>query len=288
MKLTCLTTLAIAVACSAIIAQDERPPIGEVTARHEDQILGIDGVLRISIGGADKDLRVVVQVETPEAKTAVLALTGEKLEGYKVFILLTPPASSTPRRSPTRTPKPKPKSKAGNTRAELGVRFPETRANPWRAAVQDCNIIRDHLELKRIRHRGDRGLFHVGCQLMKRQVLSGGGGHAYYYTKHWSDCPIRMGRIGEPEWADAFVKWVFQRGFGPVSRGSFLFPFELKGSDRLWVVQVQRDLKTRLKYIRASARWTKTPSEKPGDDWSWEAPKARYPKRTEKTGNRSK
>ena len=281
MKSISRAILVVVVACSSVLAQDERPSIEKVKKKLEAQIKEIDGVLRVSVGGVTKDLHVVVQVETPDARKAVRTVTGEKLEGYKVHILVTPPKRPSRGESKPKSKDGK-KTEVGKTQAEKGVRFPETRDNPWKAAVQDCNIIRDHLKLKRLRHKGDRGLFVKGCLLMHRQVLSGGGGHSYYYTKHWSDCPIRMGRIGEPSWADDFVQWVFRRGFGPVSRGSFLWPYELKASDRLWVVQVREDLKSRLKYIRANARWTKTPSKKPGEDWTWEVTKAKSKKKRRK------
>ena len=250
----------------AILLAVQDPTIHDVREKHEKEIKAITGVLDVSVGGLTDDLRIIIRVDSAETKDAVKKLTGEKLDGYKVYIQITAPVQSQPK-STTTTTEPLKKAKV-----EKEPQFPEDRDNVWKAAVQDCDIVRDHLGLKEVTRKNKEGKVVEPCRLVLRQVIQAGGGHSYYYTKHRADCPVRLGHVKQPDWADAYLKWVFTQGFGPVARGSFLWPFELKGSDRLWLKQVRDDLMSRLNYIREGAQWIETPDDTPGKGWTWEAP----------------
>jgi hypothetical protein len=160
---------------------------------------------------------------------------------------------------------------------------------PLKGEVTGCDIIRDYLKLKPVHHPIGNGRSLIPCQLVRRSVVGPGGGHTYVYTKHRSDCPIRLGRVSQPEWADNFVGWVFQKGFTPVMRAGFTWPNELRADDKLWDAQAKNELMTRLPYIREGAEWTYTNSQytkvttpwysgwystggSPGVGWAWRDP----------------
>ena len=162
--------------------------------------------------------------------------------------------------------------------------------NPWKASVTDCDIIRDYLKMKPMRHPiGDTMYSKTPCQLVHRSVIGAGGGHSYLFTKHRDDCSIRLGRVAQPAWADNFVAWVFQKGFTSAQRGGFLWPTELRADDKAWDRQAGKEMKTVLPYIREGAEWSNTQSGwvtvkspwfsgsvptggGPGVGWTWTQP----------------
>lgn len=245
---------------AALAAQDLT--IYETRHKFESALKAIDGVIDVSVGGVNGDLKIVIRVQTEKSRDAVSLLTANGLNGFKVHVIVSSTGNNlieVKSEEPKKEPKAKPKPKEE-------IEIPDDRnTNIWKASVTDCDIIRDHLKMKSVTRK-------FYCKLVLRQVVGAGGGHSYTYTKHRGECPIRLGRVKQPDWADGYIGWVFQKGFGPAIRGSFLWPFELRASDKLWVKQVREDLMTRLQYIREGAEWVETPSERPGVGWTWSAP----------------
>lgn len=247
----------------ALAAQETQPSIDEVIKKHQETIRKIEGVIGITAGGTSDDPRIIVQVESGEAKGAVLKQVGKELDGYKVYVLVSAPVKKDP--APAEAPPPEKKPAMPTVAKE---KIPPTE----RELLEDCDIIRDRLKMKVItHHKGGKTLFN--CAVSLRQQIGGGGGHAYAYTKHREDCPLRLGKIKEPGEMDAFLKWVFRVGFSPALRGGFLGPYELKGSDTLWFAQVKEDLTSRLPYIREGAAWVEIKDDKAGVGWKWEVRK---------------
>src|SRR5262249_42891854 len=148
---------------------------------------------------------------------------GGQASGYKFFVYVAPPPGQT-----VVAPAPAPAPPTD------GAKPPPRKAEPEKELelLEDCDIFRDHLKLKPVIRHKDK-LTIDGCKLMRRSRVGGGGGHAFWYTRHRFDCPIRTNRLSKPSQADEFTTWVFTRGFQPAKDGSFLV-FELKGSDKLW------------------------------------------------------
>lgn len=239
--------------------QEEKPSAADVAGKHEEALKKIEGVIHVSAGGKADDMRILIRVKDEVAKAAVRKAIGDTLDGYKVFVYVSSQVGNTAvSPKPVDPPQPEPPPR------------PESR--PERDSVENCDIMRDHLKLKPVTHHKDGKTF-PPCQLIRRQRVGGAGGHNFWYTRHRADCPIRAGRIGMPERSDAFTKWVFNQGFQPAERASFLGPYELRGSDRLWFDQVKDDLTSLLPYIREGAQWVKAEEEKAGVGWKWEAPK---------------
>ena len=239
-----------------LIGQESRPTAEDVLRKHRAALEKIDGVVGVSAGGTATDIRILIRVRDEEAKKKVRKIVGKTRGGHKVFIYVKAQVGSTavsPRRTTAAKKKPGP-------------------TEPEPATFEDCDIMRDYLKMKPVsRHKN--GKTYPSCSLMHRQRIGGGGGHSFWYTRHWVDCPIRTGRLKMPKNPDEFVKWVFTQGFQPATRRSFLGPVNLKGSDRLWFDQVKQDLTSLLPYIRQGARWVRIKDDKAGVGWKWEAPK---------------
>jgi len=79
----------LALALALLLAGQDAPydPIHDVFYKHEKAIRKIPGVRNLSVGGLSGRLRIVVQVDDDSARAAVLAYTGETLEGFPVSIL---------------------------------------------------------------------------------------------------------------------------------------------------------------------------------------------------------
>ncbi len=248
----------------SIRAQEEKQPtIHEVKEKLETQIGDREGVRGIQVAFIDGEARILIHVYTTRARSRYASLAKSGQEGYRVHILYVPG------RPPEKREKSSPKEEN-----RAGGSVPDDRhTNIWGASVLDCNIIRLHLDLKPKRIRKIRKP--VPCRLMKRSMVGTGGGHSFAYTKHGKTCPIRAGRVSRPKWADAFVSWVFEKGFTGVSRAGFLWPTELRASDKLWTKQSELDLLSRLPFIRTGAEWVRTEREKYGFGWEWEAPGTR-------------
>jgi hypothetical protein len=243
----------------APFAQAERQSVQEVLKEVGPTIRALEGVIDVAVGGTADEPRIMVRVSSEEAKAAVGQKIGASAGGYKLFLYVAPPPGQTVV-APPAPPAEAPKTPPRKTETEKVV---ET--------LEDCDIFRDHLKLKPVTRHKDK-LTIDGCQLMKRSRVGGGGGHAFWYTRHRFDCPIRTNRVTIPAKADEFTTWVFTRGFLPAASGSFLV-FELKGSDKLWFDGVKDDLTALLPYIREGARWVKAAKEDAGVGWSWEVRK---------------
>jgi hypothetical protein len=241
-------------------AQDQQRSIQEVLKEHGPTIRSLEGVVDVGVGGSSEEPRIVVRVSSEEAKAAVSRKIGGNVEGYKFFIYVAAaPGQTVVSPAPVDPPQKPPPSKAE----------PEKETNP--DSLEDCDIMRDHLKLKPVTRYKDKKTID-GCQLMRRSRVGGGGGHAFWYTRHRFDCPIRTNRVTKPGRSDEFTTWVFTRGFQPVQQGSFLV-FELKGSDKLWFEGVKQDLTALLPYIREGARWVSAKEEDAGEGWRWEVSK---------------
>jgi hypothetical protein len=260
----------------ALLCQSEpkAPTIYETKFKYEPALKLLDGVLDISVGGIDGKMVLIVRVNSEKSRDAVRLLSGNGLEGHQVYIQIT---SSKPKKddqpAAIQAPKSEKKKVEPDPVASDKIEIPDDRgSNFWKASVVDCDIIRSYHKLKDVTRKNSVGMIVHPCKMVLRQQVGAGGGHSYVYTKHRSECPVRLGRVAQPAWADNYIAWVFQVGFGPAMRGSFLWPYELRASDKLWVKQVREDLMTRLQYIREGAQWTRTPDDRPGVGWKWEAP----------------
>jgi hypothetical protein len=252
---------------AALLApQDEKPSIFEVVEKHRERLFAVEGVVDVTAGGTPSAPVLVVKARSAAVVPAVRRAIGAELGGVKVFVYAAPePPAAEP------APPPPPPSEPGRTEAKADERKPEPAGDP----MERCDIIRDQRKLKELTHH-ENGKTYTNCQLMRRQVIAGGGGHAFWYTKHRSACPIRRGEVPLQAAKDSFDRWVLTQGFCPAARGSFLWPTELKGSDSLWFRQVRDDLTSVLPYIRDGATWTDQPTPE-GFGWSWKAPKVPPP-----------
>ncbi|MBI3854200.1 MAG: hypothetical protein HY293_00765 [Planctomycetes bacterium] len=121
--------------------------------------------------------------------------------------------------------------------------------NFWNASVTDCDIIRDHLKMKPVTHPAGNGKSWVPCQVMQRTTIGPGGGHSFTYTNHRPDCPVRLGRVGEPAWSDNYVAWVFRSGITAPAPTNFTLP----GNSWTWAASAASDMVSRLPKIREGA-----------------------------------
>jgi len=243
----------------AFTSQDQRPSVQDVIKEVGPTIRALEGVIDVTAGGTPEEPRIMVRVASEEAKTAVREKIGAAASGYKFFLYVAPTPGQTV--VAPATPAEATKTPPRKTDAE----------KPTETSLEDCDIFRDYLKLKPvIRHKDGKTI--DGCQLLRRSRVGGGGGHAFWYTRHRFDCPVRTGKIAKPAKADEYTTWVFTRGFLPAASGSFLV-FELKGSDKLWFDGVKDDLTALLPFIREGARWVKADKEDAGVGWTWEVRK---------------
>src|SRR5262245_2048426 len=70
-----------------LLVSQDYDPIHDVFYKHEKAIRRIPGVRNLSVGGVSGSLRIIVQIDDDAARAAVLAYTGEKLEGFPVHVL---------------------------------------------------------------------------------------------------------------------------------------------------------------------------------------------------------
>ena len=254
------------------------PDAVELKKRCRERLEGVEGIVSVGLGGVNDTYSLLIVCRTEEArKKARAILGGNRFEGLKIFWSISGPPAVT-----VKVPKLLQDKKQPEPEFD-----PDGAAPPWEASVLDCDIIRTYLKLKPVRHPAGNGRSLKPCKVHHRQVVGAGGGHSYYYTKHRGDCPIRLGRVAEPPWADNTIAWIFRKGFTPAARASFLWPTELRADDKLWARQAGEDLRTRLPYIRAGAEWGYTDSGwirtrtgsirtggRPGEAWTWTSPRA--------------
>lgn len=251
----------------------------------ERLLKGFDDATVVGFGGGGGAFRLMISCRDAAAlDEARKRLGGDAVDGVPIlwsFRKAAPPPEAKPvplpEPAPAQPPKPEPLPKGAGDEP------------PWKASITDCDIIRDHLKLKPIEHPIGNGRFRAPCQLIQRSVIGAGGGHTYLFTKHRDECPIRLGRVAQPPWADNFVAWVFQKGITPAQRGGFLSPFELRADDKFWDQQATEEMKGVLQYIREGAEWTRSTGAymnvrspwfsgsvptggSPGLGWTWSQP----------------
>lgn len=289
---------------TALSAQEERFLEGEARQRAAEARLAcaarvehLDGVVSVNMGGTGKSYRLFILVRDAAAKARVQEkIGGDRFRGLDIHwsfaAAARKPAGPALRNTgPVNymmgmAPSPR---KSAPVNSMMGAPLRQTRALPrndvkafqpqqdegenfWKAKVTDCDIVRNHLKMKRISHPIGNGRYYKPCQLMLRSVTGAGGGHSFYYTKHRPDCPIRLGRVGQPSWADHHIAWIFQKGFTQPIRGGITWPYELRASDSLWRRQMVQDVKSRLPRIRDGAEWVWT-----GYGWYWRTASRYYP-----------
>lgn len=69
-------------------AQDPEMSVQEVKYRYEKELLAIEGVRDVSIGGTSGNLRLIIHVENDDAREAVRSRFGEGLHGYKFLFMV--------------------------------------------------------------------------------------------------------------------------------------------------------------------------------------------------------
>jgi hypothetical protein len=133
--------------------------IHEALYKHSKKVKEIQGVLDLSVGGVDGDLRIVVRVDSDETKRAVIALHGETLDGFKLLFIVSAPKVAAPA-------KPAP----GSTVAAPPEKKDEPVKEPSEEAkiADDCDILRAMLKLP-ARKEGKSGR----CQWIRRTVIGG-------------------------------------------------------------------------------------------------------------------
>lgn len=214
----------MAAALAALLLQ-AAPTVYEAKYRHDARLRKIPGVLDLSVGGVNGDLRLVVRVESAEAAGSVRAYCGgEKLEGYLVHVLV-----SAPKTAPVEPPPPPPpRRQVGQTVAEpcLAKTSPgATRAGqrPEDEAIEklrddtQCDLVREGLKLEPRRELRNprlprcswtrRTVFGpgfandpfailrviatpAGATAWKRGVGAGGTVWSCEYPRHRGDCPV--------------------------------------------------------------------------------------------------
>src|SRR5688572_21668962 len=153
-------------------------------------------------------------------------------------------------------------------RSHAAPTFPEA-PNVWKASVTDCDIIREHLKMKKVTHPAGNGKSWVPCQVMNRTTIGPGGTHSFTYTNHRPDCPIRMGRVSEPAWSDNYMAWVFRQGITAPKQGAW----GVQGDAWSWAHQAAADMASTLPKIRegaGTAAW-------PYPYWPYYYPYSYYP-----------
>jgi hypothetical protein len=266
----------------------------EAREKCEEVLGGFSDAKIVGTGGTGAGCRIMISCPDEAARSeARKRLGGDTVAGVAIHWIIAKPAAPQSV-EPAKAENPGPKEEAvpppGAKAEPKGVAEEADPNNPWKSSVTDCDIIRDYLKMKRVSHPIANSLYSkTPCQLIHRSVIGAGGGHSYLFTKHRDDCPIRLGRVSQPGWADNFVAWVFQKGFTPAQRGGFLWPTELRADDKLWDRQASEEMKTALPYIREGAEWSNTQSGYvkvaspwfsgsvptgggPGLGWSWSQP----------------
>ena len=211
----------------------------------------IEGVASVGVGGSAGDYRILIVVRDARTQEEVRDLIGSDTYGgvrivWSIAAPPRPPALEPPPAEKPKVPPPDPLPE-----------FP----NFWEAKATDCDIIRDHLKMKKVQHPAGNGKSWVPCQLMNRTEIGPGGGHSFQYTNHRPDCPIRLGRVAEPPWADNFVAWVFRQGITAPTGTNFTLP----GNAWAWAAQAGADMGSRIPNLRAGV--TTGPTWVAGPGW---------------------
>ena len=198
----------------------------------------VEGVASVGVGGSGTDYRILIAVRDAATQRLVLDLIGETYGGVRIVWSISAP----PRRAPL------PEAPAERPRP-LATDPGPTRGNSGIASPLDCDIIRDYLKLKPVTHPVGNGKSWAPCALTRRTTIGPGGVTSFSYTNHRPDCPIRLGRVGEPPGSDHFIAWVFRQGMTPPTGGAFTLP----SSDWAWGIQAAADMASRLPSVREGA-----------------------------------
>ncbi|HLY07889.1 MAG TPA: hypothetical protein VKW04_01165, partial [Planctomycetota bacterium] len=204
----------------------------------------VAGVASVGVGGSGTDYRLLVAVRDAATQRSVRELIGDAYGGVRIVwsiaerptraALAEPPGERFPPLVVAPAPAPPP--------------APD-RQNPWNASALDCDIVRDYLHLKPVTHPAGNGKSWAPCQILKRTTLGPGGSTSFSYTAHRPDCPIRLGRVGEPAGSDQVLAWIFRQGITPPTGGAFTLP----SSDWAWSLQAAADMASRMPLIREGA-----------------------------------
>jgi hypothetical protein len=187
----------------------------------------VDGVGSIGLGGTGLDYRIVIAVRDAATQRRVRDLIGDSYGSVRIFWSIA--------EAPRRIPPPQPPAE-GPPPA-----FPEAagdRVNPGNPSPLDCDIIRDHLKLKPLTHPAANGQPWGACHLIWRSTVGPAGVTTFAYPDHRPDCPIRMGRVGEPAGADNFISWLFHQGITPPSEDAPslpMIPDEAPAAGPVWI-----------------------------------------------------
>jgi hypothetical protein len=229
------------------LALQEDPKILERNARDHAQQMrqecataleSVDGVASVGVGGSGTDYRILIAVRDPATQRQVRDLIGETYGGVRiVWSIASAPRPALPVEPQADRPRPLPAMPAPD------------RMNSGIASPLDCDIIRDYLKLKPVTHPVGNGKSWTPCALTRRTTIGPGGVTSFSYTNHRPDCPIRLGRVGEPPGADHFIAWVFRQGMTPPMGGNFTLP----SNDWAWGLQAAADMASRMPSVREGA-----------------------------------
>jgi hypothetical protein len=203
---------ALAAAFLALGSQDTPPSPGDAIRAREEAFRSIDGILEVTVCGANGEKHIVVRVDGRRAADAVRGEFGERIEGYRLIVLVCKPAPPGAETVLPETPAPP-------------APAPKPPAEPQ--GVEGCDLAREALRLppRKTKHSSS-----ARCVTMRRTVFGGSdgrdpcallrvvgtpmgatpwfGGRSYLsgawaceYPKHRDDCPILQGI--RRQWVDS-------------------------------------------------------------------------------------
>lgn len=127
------------------VSQDTQPTIYEVKYKYDKALRQIDGVLDVTVGGIDGEMRIIVRVRDEAAKHAAMLLTGGKLDAHRLHFIL----SADPRPTVAEEAKPQGESKScpcechsGPGKTVAAPREPEP-VDPY----EQCDWVREMMKL---------------------------------------------------------------------------------------------------------------------------------------------
>jgi len=209
--------VAITAAMTAAFAQDGS--IHEVKFKYEKAIRRIAGVLDVTVGGLNGQMRIIVRVENAESRDAVQALVGEKLDGFAVHIMISSgaaapaPATTTGASSTCSSCACPCHKRPGQTVAETRpppTKFELDRINDPTYTAEQCDVIRQVLGMpERPAKNGIRCTQMLGTTNDPAKIAwvrgeglpcweskeLGGQFVAYTYIKHRQFCPKGMKQL---------------------------------------------------------------------------------------------
>ncbi len=196
---TFLAPLTALLVAAPLLAQDS---IQYTKYRYEKALKRIAGVLDVSVGGVNGDLKIIVRVDSEDAKETVALLTGSKLEGFPVQILKSTTTTTEPPPAPVKADCPDcgcpcHKQRVGQTVTEppkvaaddpdCDIRL-EMMGKKVKRAVNCIQMVGWTTDPKRIAWVKSQGLPHGESKEMM-------GGIAYTYIKHRASCPYGQKQV---------------------------------------------------------------------------------------------